>query len=130
VGRLLHQPADESDQARLARTLQPLGIQDGVDRAIALVGIVIDQHIVIAVPMAHFVGGARHAGVDHFGRVGGAVDQALMEFLERRRQDEPPHHVAAGELEQLLGALPVDVEQHVAARIEDRLDMRARGAVA
>ncbi len=34
-----------------------------------------------------------------------------MKFLERRRQDESADDVAAGKLEQLLRALPVDVEQ-------------------
>src|SRR3546814_3141864 len=74
---------------------------------------IVDQHIVIAVPVADLVRGALHPRGDHFVAVGVAAAQAPFEFLHRRRQDEDAHDVGAGLLIKLLRALPIDrSEEH------------------
>ena len=53
----------------------------------------------------------------------------LFQFLGGGRQDEDRDQVVARRLLQLLGALPVDVEQDVAPVGQRRLHRRARRAV-
>jgi hypothetical protein len=55
--------------------------------------------------------------------------QPGSEFLHRRRQDEDRDHIGAHLFLQLLRALPVDVEQHVAAFAHRHLGSLARRAV-
>src|SRR3546814_5198590 len=55
--------------------------------------------------------------------------QAAPQLRRRGRQDEHADEVVARRLAQLLGALPVDVEWHVAAALQRGLHRRARRAV-
>ena len=96
-------------------------------RLVAMSRLMID--VVVLGPMAHLVGRLGHALGDDLWRILGARDQALLEVARRGRQDEHRHQVVAALLLELLRALPVDVEQHVAAGLERRLDRRARRAV-
>ena len=68
--------------------------------------------------------------MDHLVAVLGAHAQARLEIGDRGRQHEDADEIGAALLAQLLGALPIDVEQHVAARREHALDWRPRRAVA
>ena len=56
--------------------------------------------------------------------------EPCLEVCGRRRQNEHADDVGACLLPQLLGALPVDVEQHVASGRQRRFDRRTRRAVA
>ena len=80
--------------------------------------------------MAHFVGGLGHAGPDHLVGILRAACAGALQLGGRRRQDEDADDIGRRLLAQLLGALPVDVEQHVPARRQRRFDRRARRAVA
>ncbi|PAV66581.1 hypothetical protein WR25_04797 [Diploscapter pachys] len=93
------QLADEADQPGLARALQAFGREDRLHAAEAFLDVVIDQDIVIAVPVAHLVGGACHARVNHLGRIGVPIRQPRAQFLHRGWEDEHAYHVAAGDLE-------------------------------
>src|SRR3546814_6435118 len=86
----------------LFRSLQPLGAQDRANLVETAFDMIVDQHIVIAVPVADLVRGALHPRGDHFVAVGVAAAQAPFEFLHRRRQDEDAHDVGAGLLIKLL----------------------------
>ncbi len=110
--------------------LEPLGGEDRCHAREALLDIVVDQDIVIAVPVADFVRRTVHAGLDHLGRIGRAAFEPLAQLGHRGRQDEHAHDIAAGELVKLLRALPVDVEQDVAALLEHVPDLRLGRAVA
>ena len=55
--------------------------------------------------------------------------QAALQLRDRGRQDENAHHVLGRGAAELLGPLPVDVEQDVAAGCQGGLDCAARGAV-
>ena len=80
--------------------------------------------------MADLVAGARHAIGDHFRVIGVAVLEATFQLIKMRRQDEHPHQVGGRiGLLQLLGALPVDIEQHIAAIGQRRFHRCARGAI-
>jgi hypothetical protein len=50
------------------------------------------------------------------------VQQLLVQFLERRRQDERADDLAAGELEQLLRALPVSAASLCSHNLQSRSD--------
>ena len=56
--------------------------------------------------------------------------EPAAQLLDRRRQDEHAHDIAAGLLVKLLRALPVDVEQHVPAFVEHPIDRRLGRSVA
>src|SRR3954453_13047545 len=113
------QLADEIVEEDAARRLQPLGLEDVVDELAAFLRVVVDQHIIIFGPMAYLGRGAVHAAADHLPAVGAARAKAALELGHRGRQDEDADDVRI-DLLQLLRALPVDVEQHVAAAL-DRL---------
>ena len=72
---------------------------------------------------------AAHARFHHFGAVGCATGKATVKFLHRRRQDENADNVTTGLLIQLLRALPVNVEQHIATARQDRINRRVRRAI-
>src|SRR3546814_13092841 len=66
---------------------------------------------------------------DHLVAVGIARAQAALQLFHRRRQDEDAYDVGPRFLIELLRALPVDIEQHILARLEQFVDARARRAV-
>src|SRR3546814_8028300 len=68
--------------------LEPLFLEERADAVEAFLDIVSDEHIFVAVPVAHFVGGALHPRIDHLDRVGRALEQTLVQLLHRWRQDE------------------------------------------
>ena len=80
--------------------------------------------------MADLLRRAAHPEVDHLLAVGAAIVEASFQLGHRRRQDEDPHEIGAEGIFELLGALPVDVEQDVAAVLERFLDRLLRAAVA
>ena len=80
--------------------------------------------------MADLSSGALHSGGDDLGAVGRAAHKPLVQFLHRRRQDENADDIAAGDLEKLLRALPVNIEQHILAGRQHRIDLGLRRAVA
>ena len=90
----------------------------------------VDQHIIIFGPVADFARRALHAAGDHFLAVGAASAQAPFEFGQRWRQDENPDEILAHRRMKLLRALPVDVEQDVAAGLQRGLHRRLGRAVA
>src|SRR6478735_1859757 len=81
--RRLRELANKADQPGLAATLQAFGLEDRADPLEAIGGVVIDQHIVIAVPMADLARGPRHARLDHRVTVGCARAQAALQLFHR-----------------------------------------------
>ena len=79
--------------------------------------------------MADFARGAAHPAGDDVLAVGRAVVETAGEFGDRGREDEDAHQILAHRRVKLLRALPVDVEQHVAAGLERGLDRGLRRAV-
>ena len=75
----------------------------------------VDQHIIIFGPVADLARRTLHPVGDDFVMVGRSLAQAPLELGHRRRQDEDPHQVLAHRRMELLGPLPVDVEQDIAA---------------
>ena len=63
--------------------------------------------------MAHLVGGATHAALDHRIGILCARVQPTLEIGRGRRQNEYADDVVARFFAQLLRTLPIDVEQHV-----------------
>ena len=68
----------------------------------------------------------------HFLGVLAARPQTLLQGLAVRRQDEHAYHVLAHPLLELAGPLPIDIEEHVIARVERGLHgcLRRRIAIA
>jgi hypothetical protein len=62
----------------------------------------------------HFLARSLHPARDHVGSVLPALVEAILERLQRRRQDEDQHR-ARDQLADLARPLPVDLEQHVVA---------------
>jgi hypothetical protein len=79
--------------------------------------------------VADLVVGTRHSAAHHFFGVLGAGEQAALQFLERWRQDEDRNQVFERVLRQLLGTLPVDVEQNVLAGLQGIKHRATRRAV-
>jgi hypothetical protein len=73
--------------------------------------------------------GAVHAAPDHLIRIGAPRAQATLQLRHGGRQDEDPDDVGI-DLLQLLRALPVDVEQHVAPALDDLQHLGLQRAVA
>ena len=120
---------DEFAEPGLTMRLQALGREDLTHARHALLEIAVDQHVVVLGEMGHVGRDLAEAPAHHRFGILGAPPQPSLQLGHRRRQDEHADHVGA-RLAQLLGALPVDVEQDVAARGERLLDRRARRAVA
>ena len=75
--------------------------------------------------MLHLDAGVLEPHLDGVLAVLRAPLEALAQLADRGRQDENGHHVRAGPRQQLHGALPVDVEQDIAAPAELFLDVGA-----
>ena len=121
--------ADEFGQSYLAAAFEAFGEEDGLDGFDGLVEVAIDDDVIIFGPVAHFVGGFGHAAVDFGGVVLGAREEAALEFVPGGREDEDADEIVARFFRQLLGALPVDIEQNIAALGEGFFDGQARGSV-
>ena len=80
--------------------------------------------------MAHLVAGAAHAAADDVIGILRPAVQPRFERLHRGRQQEHADDIGPGALAQLLGALPVDIEQHVMPGGQRILHRLARRAVA
>ncbi len=87
----------------------------------------VDEHVVVLGPMGDVGRDLGEALCGPPPRSPARDGAAALELLGRGRQDEDADHVVAGDLAQLLRALPVDVEQHVAAGRERGLATAARG---
>ena len=103
-----------------AFALQPLSLEDRLHLGECLIDIVIDDDVIVFRPMAHFVAGAAHPSADHLIGVLCAGVKPLFKIGGRRRQDEDADNIRSRLFPQLLGALPVDVEQHVLSRRQAR----------
>src|SRR5882672_1584639 len=124
------QRAHEGRQPGLTLALEALG---GEDRADVLEGapyVAIDDHVIVFRPVAHLIGGLGHAGVDDVVGILGAGAQARFKIRNRRRQHKNADEIVAALLAQLLGALPVDVEQHITPHRQRALDRCPRRAIA
>ena len=81
----------------------------------------VDQHIIIFGPVADLARGAAACGSAMTSSLSvPRVAQAALELGHRRRQDEDADEVLAHRRMKLLRALPVDVEQDVAAGLRAR----------
>src|SRR5665213_2208703 len=87
------QAADEIVEEDPPRGLEPLRLQNRVDQLQAMLGIVVDQHVIIFGPMAYLDRRARHPAGDHRVAVGAARTQAPLQLRHRGRQDEYPDDV-------------------------------------
>ena len=90
----------------------------------------IDDDVVAFRQLAPLVAGAAHPSPDHLVGVLRARVQALLQVGGGRRQDEDADDILARLLPQLLGTLPVDIEQHILSGRKRGFDRRARPAVA
>ena len=125
----LRELAHEAGQSHPPGPAQALRAQDGLDFRTRRFDVVVDDHIVIFRPVADLVRSLRHALGDGRGGILCPPDQPVAQLLSRGRQDEDPHQVLAHRSTQLLGALPVDVEEHVAARLQGLRHRPLRRAV-
>ena len=100
-----HQFAHEIDQARLAAALDPLGLENSADRREARVDLVVDDDIVVGIPVADFRARPLHARLDNLRAVLGAVLEPAAQFLDAGGQDEDRDHVFACPLIELLREL-------------------------
>ena len=77
--------------------------------------IIIDDDKIIAIPMADFAFGLRHAPRNNLFAIRAAFAQPFIELLNRGRENEHPHHITLCALVKLLRALPVNIKQKVIA---------------
>ena len=113
----------------MPRPLQALSGDNRPDVGEAGIHVLVDQHIIVLGPMADLARRPLHAIGDHLLRIGVASAQAPLELGHRRRQDENPHQILTHRRVELLGPLPVDVEQDIAASSQCILHRRLRGTV-
>ena len=117
-------------QPFLALPALALGGDDCPDPGMAGREIVINQDIIIFRPVADLVASPRHAPGDNLVAVLGPAPETRLQGGDRRGQDEDGDHQRPEVgIAELLGTLPVDVEQHIAPGPDRRLDRAARGAV-
>src|SRR5438552_1025559 len=116
------QTLDKIVQADLTLAAQALGLQDRLNAAEARIQIAIDDDVVVLGPMAHFIGRLGHAARHLFLAVLGSGAQTTLEFAGRWRQDEDADQIFGRPLSELLGPLPIDVEEHIVPRGQRRLD--------
>jgi 16S rRNA (adenine1518-N6/adenine1519-N6)-dimethyltransferase len=124
------QTADKFGQSRLALALEAFGRQNRLHLRERAIDIGIDDHVVVLGPVAHLVGGLAHARMDDLIGVLRSRSQPQLEVRNRRRQHEDADEIAICLLTKLLRALPVDVEQNVAALDQSRLDWQPGRAIA
>ena len=117
-------PRTNGDETGLAHALRAFRGDDRPDAGQAFVHLVVDEHIFIFGPVADLVRRALHPIGDHLRRIRASVAQALLELGHRRRQQEDRDQLSLEIRLQLAGALPVDVEQYVAALAQRILHRR------
>src|SRR3990172_5991927 len=76
--------------------------------------VVIDNDVVVFVPMLDFAARAQHAPADDLRWVLCTHIEPFLKRLSRRRKDKNCHNVALSFVSQLRGALPVYIEEHIA----------------
>ena len=117
-------------EAGLAGTLLAFGAEDRAGGRQRLLQILVDDDVLVFAPVADLEPGIGEAPADDVGAVLGAALEPGAELGHRGRQDEDARRCRRGIASRdLARALPVDVEEHVAARGERRLDRLARRAV-
>src|SRR5437660_250870 len=94
--------------------LPPLALQDLLDLGHRPPGVVVQHHVVVPGRVAHLDLGQPLAGRHRLRRLAGPPGPAPQQLLHRGRADEEEHGVGPA-LAHLLGALDVDLEDHVAA---------------
>src|SRR3546814_11456952 len=75
--------------------------------------ILVDEDIIIAIPVADFSGRSLHTGSNHLIAVGGARARAALQLSQRWGQDEHSDDVTASLLVELLRTLQIYVEKDV-----------------
>src|SRR5262249_11451814 len=110
------QICNEVAEFRQQDPFESLGSQNRPQPREAFVEITVDQDVVILRPVRNFVGSIAQATRNRLVGVLGASFEAGLELAGRWRQHEYADDVVAHFLIELLRALPVDVEQHVASR--------------
>ena len=109
-------------QVGLLQAAQACRLDDRFKLFFGVVQIVVDQHVIIAVPAADLVPAFAHPFFDDLVTVLPATDKTSVQFGDRRRQQEDRQRVLAqNRVADLLCALPINVEQHVTAVIYRRL---------
>src|SRR5580700_10289090 len=121
---------DEIGEADLPGAAQPLGDDDRLHEADAVLDVAIDDDVIVFRPVAHLGGRFGHARGDHLGAVLGAGPEPRFERAGAWRQYEHLDQIVGRGLVELLRPLPVDVGDDVTALGERRLDRRARRAIA
>src|SRR5437762_4439701 len=124
------QAVDEIGEADLTGAAEALGGDNRLNLRNARVEIAVDDDVIVFRPVAHFFGGFRHARGDGGGAVLGAGAQARFERGHVGRQDKHGHEIARHGFGELLGSLPIDVGDDVAAGGDRLVDRAARRAVA
>src|SRR5690606_25501587 len=120
------------DQLRMARHLrvlaQPAGGEDAAHLGHRDLEHLVDDHVVELAVVAHLLARGRQPPGDHLVAVLPALAHALLQRCPRGRQDEHADRVGDPR-PHLARALPVDLQQHVAAGRQQRLHRLPRGAL-
>ncbi len=106
-----------------------LGGDDGAEIGKGAIEVLVDQDVIIFLPVADLFQGVGEPLADGLGIVLGAARETPAQLIDRRRQDENADHVRPRLSVKLQGALPVDIEQHVGSRFQRALDRSLRRAV-
>src|SRR5262245_48276701 len=120
------QRAHEFCQANSALALEALGSENRAHLGEGLIEVVVDDDVVVLRPVAHLIASTFHAVADDGVAVLGARPEPALEFGHRRREHEHADEIPAGTFAYLLGALPVEVEQHVATRRQGLVNRSTR----
>src|SRR5689334_2869718 len=116
--KLCLQPPHEVGQPDLAFAFEPFRRKNPAQFAQGRRFITIDDDIVVFPPMAHLVGGLGHPRTDDGLAVLRTALEASLQLRGSRWQNEDADKISALILAQLLRALPVDIKQNVAARLQ------------
>src|SRR5262249_7141373 len=128
--KLRLQATYEIGHADLTFQLEPLRRQNGAQFGKGVALVAIDDDVIVFRPMAHFVTGFGHARSDHRLAVLRPALEPAFQLFRRRRQDEDADKIGRGCPAELLRALPIDIEQHIAAGLQSLEHRRSRRAVA
>src|SRR2546429_3307241 len=118
-----------SDGSSGLTALPALALQDLEDLADRPLRVVVHDHVVVARGEAHLHLGQPLAGCDHLRRLAGPAHAPAQQLLHRGRADEDEQPVPPA-LADLLGALDLDLQDHVEAPGAGGVHPGGGGAVA
>jgi hypothetical protein len=104
-----------------ASAAQAFRVQNGEHLLVCALQVVVHEHIVIAGPALDLIARIGEPLGDGLGRIFRSPLQPRAQLLHGGRQDEDRHHIVRRLAAHLLGALVVDVEEHIAALSQHRL---------